>query len=277
MAKITSFGFRIFALLLSLLYMAALPLSFLWAPVPTEPPLHGSVTVTAHTGYMGLAENSVAAMEAGVAAGAEIIEFDLHFRADGTPVLSHYDPGENDCATLADAFAFLAAHPDRKANVDVKSTAFLEKVQPMAQEAGVLEQLFFTGLDETAIPAAAQACPDIPYYLNVKVTADEDYAALAEKAAALGAVGVNLDHRDASIPLVSAMHAKGLLVSVWTIENPQDAVRAIRMGADNITTLRPVLLRLLLLHVGAPKTASKPFFPKRAVTQAQFGKALGSR
>ena len=237
-------GVRLF---FALLYTAVLPLSCLSGAVVKGPALQG-VTVTAHAGCMGLPENSVVAMEMGVAAGADIVEFDLNFRADGTPVLSHYDPGESDCATLAEAFAFLAAHPDVKANVDVKSTAFIEKMQPMAQEAGVLKQLFFTGLDENTIPVAAQACPDIPYYLNVKVTEDEDFAALAEKAAALGAMGVNLDHRDATPGLVEAMHAKGLLVSLWTIEKAEEAPRAIRLGADNIT-IRPVLLRLLLPRV----------------------------
>ena len=236
-------------LFFSLLYTALLPLSCLSGTAVKGPALQDAVTVTAHSGCMGLPENSVIAMEMGVAAGADIVEFDLNFRADGTPVLAHNAPEESDCATLADAFAFLAAHPDVKANVDVKSTAFLEKVQPMAQEAGVLKQLFFTGLDENTIPVAAQACPAIPYYLNVKVTEDEDFASLAEKAAALGAMGVNLDHRDASPGLVEAMHAKGLLVSLWTIEKAEDATRAIRLGADNITTIRPVLLRLLLPRV----------------------------
>ena len=245
MAKLTSLFFRFASLFFSAFYLAVLPLSGLWRQTPQQPPLHGGITVTAHSGCMKLPDNSVAAMEAGVAAGADIVEFDLNFRADGVPVLSHVDPGGDACATLAEAFAFLAAHPDVKANVDVKSTAFLEKVQPMAREAGVLGQLFFTGLDANAIPDAAQACPDIPYYLNVRVTADEDLDALAEKTAALGAMGVNLYHGDASAALVSAMHAKGLLVSVWTIEEKEGAVRAIQMGADNITTYNPVLVRLL--------------------------------
>ena len=254
MAKLTSLFFRFVSLLFSAFYLATLPLSGLWRQTPQQPPLHGVITVTAHSGCMKLPDNSVAAMEAGVAAGADIVEFDLNFRADGAPVLSLGDPGEEACATLAEAFAFLAAHPDVKANVDVKSTAFLEKVQPMAQEAGVLGQLFFTGLDANAIPVAARACPDIPYYLNARVTADEDPDALAEKAAALGALGVNLYHGDASAELISAMHAKGLLVSVWTIEEKEDAVRAIRMGADNITTYDPVLVRLL-----SPAACRLPF------------------
>ncbi len=41
------------------------------------------------------------------------------------------------------------------------------------------------------------------------------------------------------------MHEKGLPVSLWTIENREEAIRAIELGADTITTCRPALLRLL--------------------------------
>ena len=244
MIRLTAVFSRLLAMLLSLVFMAGLPM----AGMPT-PSLRGGVTVTAHSGALDLPDNSIDAMAAGAAAGADIVEFDLRFRADGTPVLSHDDPGEKECATLEEAFAFLAANPHLMANVDVKSTAFLEKVQPMAQEAGVLEQLFFTGLNESTIPVAAQACPAIPYYLNVSLKGGEDYAALAEKTAALGAIGVNLFFGDASVELTAAMHEKGLLVSVWTVSTLEEAVQAVQTGADNITTYRPMLVRALVPRV----------------------------
>ena len=249
MSRLTSVFFRIISLFLSLLYLAVKPLTALGGLTRQEASLFGCVTVTAHSGCIGLPDNSVLAMAAGEAAGADIVEFDLNFRADGTPVLSHYDPGESECTTLEEAFAFLAAHPCVKANVDVKSTAFLDRIEPMAQAAGVLEQLFFTGLDETMIPAAVQACPDITYYLNIKPEPDADLAALAEKAVTLGAIGVNLSFERATLPLVRVIHEHGLLVSMWDVDHLKDAVAAIRMGADNVTTYRPVLLRLLAPHI----------------------------
>ena len=245
MLKLTAIFSKLIAMLLSSIFMIGLPMAGM--PAPT---LWGGVTITAHSGALGLPDNSIIAMAAGAAAGAEIVEFDLHFRADGTPVLSHNDPGEEERATLEEAFAFLAKNPHLMANVDVKSTAFLDKVQPMAQEAGVLDQLFFTGLDENTIPVAAQACPDIPCYLNVReVAEDEDFAALADKVVALGAIGVNLDFRKASPELSAAMHEKGLLVSVWTVGNLEEAVQAVQTGADNITTYRPILVRSLVPRV----------------------------
>ena len=83
MAKLTSFGFRIAALIFSILHAAALPFAWTWAPGLRGPSLNGRVTVTAHSGCMRQPENTVRSMEAGVAAGADIVEFDLNFDANG--------------------------------------------------------------------------------------------------------------------------------------------------------------------------------------------------
>lgn len=202
-------------------------------------------TVTAHSGCMDLPANSIEAMEAGVRAGAQIVEFDLQFTDDGMPVLSHDKP-QGDCPTLADAFAFLAAHPNVRANVDVKDTAFLECVEPLAEQAGVLDRIFFTGLREGDIPTARKKCPSVPYYLNVTVPRFARVKKLAEKVLALGALGVNVSTRSMSVRLTREMHRQGLLVSVWTIDKKGEALYVLSMQSDNVTTRRPDLIWSLL-------------------------------
>jgi len=50
----------------------------------------GAAEIIAHRGYSARApENTLAAIEAAVTAGADAVEFDLHVTADGTPVLFH--------------------------------------------------------------------------------------------------------------------------------------------------------------------------------------------
>lgn len=88
----------------------------------TEFPVPAGFTVTAHTGCFGLKENSIEAIEAGIKAGAQIVEFDLQFTDSGEPVLSH-DVPEEACVPLSDAFACLQKHPHIRANIDVKNTA----------------------------------------------------------------------------------------------------------------------------------------------------------
>ena len=202
--------------------------------------LAGKITVTAHSGCMSLADNSVEAMAAGAAAGADIVEFDLNCAADGTLVLSHDAPDETGAyVTLEEAFAFLAAHPGVRANVDVKSTRYLEKAPALAARAGVTDRIFFTGVEEKDVPAVREKCPGIPYYLNADVSEDTDFRALAQKTADLGAVGINIYWKNASPALVRAFHQKGMPVSVWTVNEAKDALLSALLGVDNITTRRP--------------------------------------
>ncbi len=203
-------------------------------------PLSGRVSVTAHSGCMGLGDNSLEAMAAGIEAGATIVEFDLHFTDDGTPVLSHDKPSEKSaCVTLAEAFAFLARQNGVQANVDVKSTEHLERVPALAAEAGVTDRIFFTGVGERDVAAVRQKCPCISCYLNASVRKSEDLNALVKKTAALGTVGLNLNWKDASPELVRAFHERGMSVSVWTVDNPTHIDSMLSFGVDNITTRRP--------------------------------------
>ena len=115
-------------------------------------PLSGSITVTAHSGCLDLPDNSVEAMKAGVEAGARIFEFALNFTADGTPVLSHEALDEDgEYVTLEEAFAFLAEHPGILANVDVKNNGHIEAVPSLAEKAGILDRIFFTGIEERLV------------------------------------------------------------------------------------------------------------------------------
>lgn len=209
--------------------------------------INGKVTVTAHSGCMGLPDNSVEAMEAGVGAGAQIVEFDLRCTVDGVPVLSHDPPkdGQN-CVPLAEAFRFLRGHEEILANVDVKSTAYLETLLPAANAAGVADRIFLTGLKEQDIPAAKEKCPGVPYYLNTTVHRWTDHDALAQKALSLGAVGINIHWKNASPKLMRTCHAHGVQVSVWTVDETRTIFAMALIGADNITTRRPDLACTLI-------------------------------
>ena len=241
MGKALAVFYKAAALVLIWLYSIGLPVRIHGRP------LAGGVTVTAHSGCLGLADNSIEAMEAGIEAGARIVEFDLNYAADGTPVLSHDSPLEGQTyVTLAEAFAFLSRHLDVQANVDVKNTAHLEQVPGLAAQAGVTEQIFFTGIEEKDVMAVRKKCPGIPYYLNAGVSEEEDLNALAEKVAALGAVGINTYWENASYELIRVFHRNGMPVSVWTVNEPEAVIRLAVFGADNITTRRPDIVCSLI-------------------------------
>ena len=207
-------------------------------------------TVTAHTGCLDTAPNTVKSMEKGVAAGANIIEFDLNFNDSGEPVLSHDTPAKN-AVHLKEAFKFLSEHKDIKANVDVKDTSNLEKVSQIAAEYGVTEQIFFTGIFEKDVPEAIKLCPQIPYYLNFNVTLSKKrnisyISDIVEAVKRNGAIGINIHYKGASKELVEAFHNEGLLVSLWTVNSRYQFCKTVKLCPDNITTKRPDRLCSLL-------------------------------
>ncbi len=203
-------------------------------------------TITAHTGCMGTDDNSITSMRAGIANGAQIIEFDVHFTEDGTPVLAHDEP-KGDELKLEDAFKFLAHNKNLKANVDMKSTANMEEVQKLADKYEVTKQIFFTGINLEDVKAVRKGCPRISYYLNVDVdkskNTDEEYIkGLVDEVKNSGGIGINFNYKSASADIVKAFHANMLYVSVWTVDDKLSMYEMLEISPDNITTRKPDVL-----------------------------------
>ncbi len=200
-------------------------------------------TITAHTGCMGTPENSKNSMNAGVANGADIIEFDVNFTDDGTPVLSHDAPTGGEL-TLAEAFEYLAAHPRLKANVDMKSVENIAEVQRLAIEHGVITRIFLTGITSDTVTTVHNEAPKLKYYLNIDVekskNTDAQYLSeLVLQVQNCEALGINMNYKNASAELVNAFQLKNLKVSLWTVDDELDMYKMLSLTPNNITTRNP--------------------------------------
>lgn len=212
-----------------------------------------SFTVTAHTGCEGADDNTLDSIRKGVAAGADIVETDLHFLSDGTPVLKHDEPQDSESQklpTLESAFKLLSSLNVRM-NIDVKSTANIPAVTDLAKKHGVTDKLFFTGVDEKFAPDVKSGAPAIPYYLNVgvdkKKNTDPVYlASLVNKVKECGAIGINLNFKGCSKELVEAFRKEEQLVSLWTANSKLAMYRCLAFAPDNITTRKPSLLSKII-------------------------------
>lgn len=204
-------------------------------------------TVTAHTGCEGTEDNTLESIAAGINAGADVVEVDLHFLPDYTAVLCHDEPKEKlvseKMPSLESAFVMLARH-SVKMNIDVKSTAGISGVKALAEKYGVVEKIFFTGVEEKDIEAVRTGAPDVPYYLNMTVdkkkNTDSAYlSSLVKKVKDCGAVGINMKYTGCSAELVEAFRSEGLLVSLWTANSTKEMYRCLVCEPDNITTRKP--------------------------------------
>lgn len=204
------------------------------------------LTVTAHSGCMNTPSNSVESIQKGFESGADMIEIDIRFASDGTPVLSHSvtEKSEKDVVKLAEAFDFIKNYPGKKANLDIKETSNLKRIAALAREKGVEGQIFFTGVWPRFVRRVKKDCPEIPHYLNYNCIAflsefTPYIKYLISRTKKAGAVGINMNKNGCSAKLIMKFHEADLLVSVWTIRRVDDAKKYLAMKPDNITCVNP--------------------------------------
>lgn len=204
-------------------------------------------TITCHTGAMGTPDNSLEFVRKAVDWGAEILEIDVTFRPDGTPVIIHKgEPDKNEGVLFSEALAIAAESDKCKINLDLKSTKNLPAVESLVKEYGLYDRVFFTGVSESWVEAVKNNST-IPYYLNCAPSMAEKKKqkaaeALAEKAKALGVIGLNCNYLFVSKFLIDVMHENGLEVSVWTANKKYTMRHMLEFGPDNITTRNPDIL-----------------------------------
>ena len=200
-------------------------------------------TITAHTGCMDTAENSLESIKQGAENGASIVEFDLYFTKDGEPVLAHDEPVGGE-VTLDEAFRYVSMFEGISVNVDVKTCDALEKVYPLAKKYGIENRIFYTGINEADVETVKKDSPEVRYFLNVdvdksKATEKEYLMSLVEKVKNAGAIGINFNYKNATKELVEVFHENKLFVSIWTVNDEYNMYKILSMTPDNITTRNP--------------------------------------
>ncbi len=210
-------------------------------------------TVTYHAGAMHTAPNSVSSVKAAIEDDAQIVEFDVSFRPDGTPVIIHNSqPNASQGVFLENALEVVAEHPTCRINLDIKSTKNLGAVDELVKLYGLSERVFYTGVFEDWVETVRNNS-SITYYLNYNVSAEEVnnealLQAIADKVKKCGAIGINSNFRNATKAFVDFMHKNGLLVSLWTVNKLEDMSEVIAFCPDNITTKKPQFLKRLAFN-----------------------------
>lgn len=207
-------------------------------------------TLTAHTGCEGTKDNSLEAIQKGYDSGADIVEFDVHFNSSGEPVLAH-DYAADDSVKLKDAFDLVAKCEGLRVNVDCKTTDNLKAIADIAEECGVKDRIFYTGIELKDVEAVKTQTPEVKYYLNMKINKfrkydDEYIRSLADLVLNNEAVGLNIHYSNASRKMIDIFHQSELEVSLWTVNKEFDMHRVLALGCDNITTRQPSMLKEII-------------------------------
>lgn len=234
-------------------------------------------------------ENTLAAIQLAWQQGADGTEIDVQLTADGKVVLLHdddvarttnntgriaelrwaaarsFDAGRWKGATWAGQRIPLLAQviktvpADHKLFIEIKCEAgIVGPLRRLIDDAKLCdEQIIFVGAEKEVMSEAKKAFGRNECYWNVdleRFASRSSDASLAEEltraAASAGLDGLGLryvpwmdDH------FVRCIKKAGQKLFVWTVDDPQEAMRARELGADSLCTNRPGWLRAQLGHV----------------------------
>jgi glycerophosphoryl diester phosphodiesterase len=217
------------------------------------------VAVQAHRGSpdpsLGIVENTLAAFARARQLGADGIELDVRLTADGALAV-HHDasiPGVGDVADqevhdLPDQVPLLAevlgAMADLTVNIEVKNLptessydpgeaaarAVANAIADAELGAGTVVSSFWPPSLDTALAVD----PSLTTGLLVPEWADP--SANLAMARDIGCRALHLHRSLASAALVAEVHAAGLAVAVWTVNQPDDFIAMVACGVDTIIT-----------------------------------------
>jgi glycerophosphoryl diester phosphodiesterase len=225
--------------------------------------------VVAHRGAsVEQPENTIAAFEAAIDAGADAIEFDVRLTSDGVPVVMH-DPdvsrttdGEGlvssmtlaeirglGAPTLDEALACLAGHaaadielknePDEP-GYDPDGAPAIERVFDALDRAAFPGPVLLSSFDAATMRRSRELRPEIPTGL---LTSARTGGAAALRAAATDGHPWVLPFvapvLEAGAPFVDDVHRRGMRVGIWIADDPEMARALFSIGVDAVATNDP--------------------------------------
>jgi glycerophosphoryl diester phosphodiesterase len=248
------------------------------AAAPLPPQLAARrADILGHRGNSGRSpENTLASILQAFAAGSDHVEIDVRLSADGHAVLMHdetIDRTTNGAGAVSaqslialqslDAGSWLdpayatesvpslvqaltAAAGRGKLLLDVKSANAGASIRQALDTAGLGQSAVWVARNQDVAAAAdfRRFLPDSGILWGA-VPAELD-AATFNALKSLGVVGFEVDYDTVTRDFVQAAHANGLFVIVYTVLDPDAALRMIDLGVDGIETDFPAMLDSLM-------------------------------
>ena len=209
----------------------------------------------AHRGDpVGQVENTVASFQAGVRAGAGMVEIDVRLTADGVPVLLHDDtlariwgvprdlaamaadqvarlrgPDGARVPTLAE-IAVLAVDSNCELMVDLPDAAAGVAAYQVLAAAGALDRCLFAGRTRPVREHSASA--------RIALTWNDYTPPDRATLEFFRPEFFNPHFQLLTASIADQMHERGIGVSVWTVDHPRDMAAVITQGADAVITNR---------------------------------------
>ncbi|GIW00167.1 glycerophosphodiester phosphodiesterase family protein [Roseiflexus sp.] len=232
--------------------------------------------VIAHRGASAYApENTMRAFELAARQGADMCELDVQRTADGVLVVFHDDTtarwetkgrpvthctladlqqidiGGERVATLAEVCVF-ARERGMQLNVELKARGIGADVVRLLRNEQVIDQTLISSFWDEALAEIAAIDPDLPRALLMGIPTFRPDVRLRESwpFLELKRIGAVAWHPACQIPLLDhvlpIVRRAGYRVHVWTVNDPDEMRRFLRVGVDGIITDTPDVLRRIV-------------------------------
>ncbi len=239
------------------------------------------ITVTAHRGFSGEnPENTLASFRAAIAAGADMVELDVHLTRDNELVVIHDDTlerttdGKGNVAdkTLSElkrldaGFKFNPRFAGERiptltevldvtrgrilVNIELKKgknfpytmEELADRTLAAVEKAKMLDQVLFSSFDPAAVDRIRERNPRLP----IAVITQKPWATPAVAGGGKLYPAINSSFKNLNEKNIRLAHAAGLQVHAWTVNTPADMEKVISLGVDGIITNYPNRLIELL-------------------------------
>jgi glycerophosphoryl diester phosphodiesterase len=220
--------------------------------------------IVAHRGGGSLApENTLGAIRLGASMGFKGVEFDVMLAGDGTPVIIHDETvdrttdgkGEVSKLSFPELSRFKNKNDERIpkyeeavalcrelgicANVEIKPAKGHERrtgevVSRMTRELwrGAPLGPLLSSFSVDALEVAQAAAPELPRgYLVDKIPGD--WRSTMKR---LACVALHCNRKSLTESLAAEIHGAGYSILLWTVNDPAEAQRLLKMGADCLVT-----------------------------------------
>jgi glycerophosphoryl diester phosphodiesterase len=220
--------------------------------------------VFAHRGGSKIGpENTIAAFDRGLAAGADGLELDVHLSRDGVVMIHHdrlLDRTTSATGPLNDRTAaelakldvpalrdVLARYPGKKIIVELKQSraALARAVVDEVRRASAVEHVCLGSFSDAALREARAYGPDVATScgrLGVRFALYRSWCYLSPGRVPYQALQVpemSGPTRVVSPRFVRMAHKAGVVVQVWTVDEAEDIRRLLDWGVDGIISDRP--------------------------------------
>lgn len=198
----------------------------------------------------GQTANTLEAITAGISAGARLVELNVAFREDGTPVLAQgFDYINEYSVTLTQALELIAETDYVNVLVNFTELGNLSTVWDLLVEYNFLSgRVYFSGIDSDSAQYFSEYFMGYTLFCNIDLTTDQSFMDAVSEVKEFGATGVRINIDDMTDELYEEIkNSYDVRFIIDGAETTNEFYKALSLSPDAISTSDPATLQDIIV------------------------------